>query len=266
MVYQLRLQPFGGSEPVKRRTGRARRAPQVGCDVSCGSMLSEIPRFLRTWAEVPSPVLVADEAARLAPATMQDLRRMGFLAPAEPARAVGCQACETDHAEWVESVTGRDGELHHFIVCPEKGRVEVSPQRLQHWAVDFTPLARALKEGLRAFGTLQAVIPGRLWRLGRASLAGRSHELWVVREASAAPGPDLARAIPINGAPAVFFLGWPPSRDFLKGESGVLLDLFRAVHVRGAGLHVDRAAVERRMRALKAEAESAETQLRCCCG
>jgi hypothetical protein len=265
LIHQLRLLPFGGSELVVAKPKRTRSAPRSGCNALCSLMQGEVGRFVRQWAGVPSPTLVADEVTRLSAGTFEELKRLGLLVPGGTAKAVGCEACDLGHAEWVEAIPVRDGEAF-FIECPEKGRVEVSVQRLQHWAVDFTPLARAIKAGLSASGQVEALQRGRLWRLGRAVLAGRPRELWMAREAPAARGGELGRSIPNGAGSAIFLLNWPPSEELLALGAAALFDVHKVVHLGGAGFHVDRHAVERSLRAQSAADSAAEAQLLCCCG
>jgi len=265
-VHQLRLLPFGGSELVARKPRKAARPARGGCDASCRLVEGELARFIGHWAGIPSAVLVADEVTRISREVFAELTRLGLLVPGGTARAVGCEACDQDHAEWVETVSGPDGDERFFIPCPQEGRVEVARSRVQQWQVDFAPLARAIKESLMAFGSMEPVHPGRLWRLGRASLAGRSRELWMARQVSAGRGPEPGSLIPRTGDPLVFLLGWPPEESILALGDEAVFNVSRVVHVRGAGFHVDRRAIERRMRSLRAGEEAAQTQLLCCCG
>jgi hypothetical protein len=265
-VHQLRLLPFGGSELMVHKPRKTPRAVRGGCDAACHLVEGELARFISRWTGIPSSVLVADEATHIPKGAFEELRRLGLLLPGGTARAVSCEACDLDHVEWVETVAAADGAQRFFIACPQEGRVEVDRRRVQQWRVDFTPLARAIKESLMAFGTVEQVHPGRLWKLGRASLAGCSRDLWMAREVSAGPGPELDALLPKAGAPVIFLLGWPPEKPVPAPEAGAVFDVARVVHLRHPGLHVDRRAVERRLRTQKARAEAAQMQLRCCCG
>jgi hypothetical protein len=264
IIHQPPLLPFADGEPSPCRQKRARRAPQPPREPSGASVPSEALKIVWESVEVPFPLLVADEVARLPRETFEHLKALGLLRPGQTAKAVGCAACELDHAEWVEPVSGPDGQPRFFIGCPEKGRVEVSRQRLQQWLVDFTPLARAIKESLGGAGLLEAVRPGRLWRLGRAALAGRPRELWMVRETPWARGPEMSRLIPKAGHPMVFLLGWPPPEGLAALESDAVFNVRKILQIQAAGFQVDRRAVERHLRVREAEAV-VETPLLCCC-
>jgi hypothetical protein len=266
MVHQLRLLPFGGSELVAAKPNRARQSRRGGGEEVGGALQAEVAEFIRRWTEVPVPRLVADEAARLSPETFAELRRLGLLVPESLAKAVGCEACDLGHAEWVETVAGPDGASRFYIECPEKGRVEVSGRRLQNWAVDFNALARALRDGLGAVGPVEPVQGGRLWRLGRAVLAKRPRELWLVREVPGGRGREPARSIPAQGSTLIFVLGWPPSTGWLARPSEELFDVRKVLSVRPAGFHVDRGAVEKRLRSQAGAEASGAVQLLCCCG
>jgi len=263
-IDQLPLLPFADSLPLPCPRKRARRAPQLNPGPGGEALADEALSIVWESVEAPFPLLVADEVARLPRETFERLKALGLLRPGRIAKAVGCAACDLDHAEWVEPVSGPDGQPRFFIDCPEQGRVEVSRQRLQQWLVDFTPLARAIRESLGGAGPVEAVRPGRLWRLGRAALAGRWRELWMVREAPWARGPEVSRLIPKAGHPMIFFLGWPPPESLAALESEAVFNVRKVLQVRTSGFRLDRRAVERHLRVREAETV-VETQLLCCC-
>lgn len=202
-------------------------------------------------AAMPVPVLVADEAARLPRASFDKLVALGVLRSGGLAAAVGCDACDLDHAEWVETVTDAAGRQRHYINCIEKGRVEVAAARLERWLVDFAPVAGALARGLVVRGGPEAVQPGRLWRLGRAVLAGRSRELWMVREDFLADSPEALDPIAVLRDPVVFTLGGraPAGAAGLARERTVRVE--DVLRLTADGFAIDRARITARLGRLR---------------
>jgi hypothetical protein len=203
--------------------------------------------IIHAAAEAPFPRLMPDEVARLPRELAERLVAAGILRPGEIAPAISCMACEADHVEWVEKEAGPDGRTRYFIPCPEEGRVEVAPARLQCWTVDFTPIAEALGAGLGAIGPVETVRPGRLWRLGAARLAGRPRELWMARDACSVRGPDILAAIPRSRRPVLFRLGGEPLERAAAADFDAVFDVRTVLDLTEAGIKVHREAVEARL-------------------
>jgi len=205
-------------------------------------------RIVWDAAAMPHPLLVADEVAALQGQTAERLKALGILRRGRTATAVGCEACELEHLERVEAAPGPDGATRFFIPCPEQGRVEVSRERLQQWLLDFTPIAAAIGRSLEASGEPEVVRPGRLWRLGEAALAGRLHELWMIRGAFWSGGPEILPLTARRGVPLFFILGEAPAEGLASLDPRRSFEVAALVTLDGDGLQVDAGAVERRLR------------------
>ena len=106
---------------------------------------------------------------------------MGLLREGERARFVACDACEQWHSEeviWRQSVRDVSG-MRAYIPCPTEGGVHVPEERLRQWTVDVGALARQLAAAMELAGTVESVLLGRLWKLGRRRLAGRFRDLFL---------------------------------------------------------------------------------------
>jgi len=194
-------------------------------------------------ADTPEPLLAADEVCALAGTVFARLVRLGLLRQGETATNVTCDACTRQHVEEVFRVTYPDETTRFFIRCPEGGRVEVPRRRLLQWAVDYLPLLQALASSLSARGGLTEVVPGRVWNLGRAALAGRSRPVWVARGLAWPDAGRVAEALPKGRSPVLFFLGQPPDGDLLEIPCESVIEL-RTVVSLGEELSIDRDAIE----------------------
>lgn len=198
-------------------------------------------------AGMPVPVLASDEAARISPDSFARLTRLGILVSGGRAGAVSCLACELDHAEGVEpGPAGTADERRFFISCPENGRVEVPAGRVQRWGVEFTPLARAIREGLGDSGAPEEIRPGRLWRLGRASLGGRLRELWLIREAVRPRGAEGTLLAAGGEDSVIFVLGGRLPEELASSRGDRIFRAEELVGLTDRGFRLDRTALTAR--------------------
>lgn len=164
------------------------------------------PEALDTFwdlAHLDNPVLSNDDLARFPAPMRQALIGARLLKPSRTATSVGCDGCGEGQVGEVARFTYPDGQTRLFIVCPECGRVPVHPDRLRQWVPDYSALADLLTAALQAKGARQEIVPGRLWNLGRAALAGQSRPVWLVRRLDAA----LRDRLPSDKQSVVFILG-----------------------------------------------------------
>ena len=195
-------------------------------------------------AEAPSPFLTQSEAEVLAGADLEALKRLGFLRKTSPAYHAVCETCGGQHIEDVARAEYPDGEVRFYMMCPECGRVEVEPDRLLCWALDFTPLLDAVASRLEASGRREEVVPERVWRIGRATVAGRSRVVWVARGLAWPDAGTFAEHLPSGRSPLLFHLGRAPAEGLLNLPVDAVVPLDTVLHFEEGALLLDRAAVE----------------------
>ncbi|MEO1997911.1 MAG: hypothetical protein ABGZ17_21835 [Planctomycetaceae bacterium] len=86
-----------------------------------------------------------------------------------PAQFTVCPDCDAMHEERPVVRTLPEGSTGWYIPCPELLRVEIDPECLRRWNVDFNSLAVDLGTVLGLTGLTKELVPGRLWRLGQTS-------------------------------------------------------------------------------------------------
>lgn len=160
-----------------------------------------------------------------------------LLISAEPSTWVVCPGC-FDHEEEVLVTTMANGSAKAFVPCPEYGRVEVNDRDRRHWQVSPAWIALTLSAGLGFERRCTELLPGRLWRLGRATIRDRSRELLLARGLTWADAGALRSRICKAVDPAVFAAKFPPPEFWLGrprsvvslpdlaelGDDGLLLD------------------------------------------
>ncbi len=143
--------------------------------------MNDALRWLWPYMEVPRP-LIADHLSRAWPDdALRRLRAAGFVAQAENARCVMCPGCAEGHIEDVVAIKQSDGSCRFYVYCPEVLRAEVSVDELRHWTIDLKAIAVALGRSMLLQGKCLLLVPGRLWRLGRAPWRDGTREVLFAR-------------------------------------------------------------------------------------
>jgi hypothetical protein len=209
-------------------------------------MSREVLSIIWRCADYPAPLLTAEDLTSLPALAATRLRQLGILREGMTASHVACDACSEGHVEAVDQIAYPDGQTRFFINCPENGRTEVPRERLLQWSVDYSPLLQALASALSARGSPTEVIPGRVWNLGRAALAGKSKALWAGRGLSWPDAVQVAAALPKGRSPVVFFIGQPPDDGLLAVPRESIIELRTVLHL-DKDLSVDAGAIESQM-------------------
>ena len=153
-------------------------------------MSLDLLRQVLLRAECGDPSFCFDEVQTWALDDLERLTHVGLLREGDRARFVACDACGDWHSEeviWRPSVRDASG-MRAYIPCPTEGGVHVPDERLRQWTVDVGALARRLAAAMKLAGTVESVLLGRLWKLGRRRLAGRFRDVFFALANSRAEG------------------------------------------------------------------------------
>lgn len=195
-------------------------------------------------ADTESPAFAGDEAASWEPGLARSLEELGLLRRGKTATHVVCDACAEGHVSEIMTIKYPDGRTRFFIVCPENGRIEVERERLLQWSVDFTPVLKAIATGLGIKTTAEEMLPRRVWKLGRASIAGRSRIVWAARGLSWPDALRLADVLPTGKSPILLFLGLPPADGVVNLRPDAVIAVREVVSLRFEQLVFDLKTVE----------------------
>lgn len=208
--------------------------------------MSELLQLIWERADLEAPVFHGDEVLAYGSEAFARLVALGLVQEIDAATAVVCDACGLGHAEdvvFVDSPAGAD--LRAYLTCPENGRVAVPIERLRRWSINFHELTLALAGALTANGA-DEIVPARVWFIGKASLDGRSRELFLARGAGW-PGASavLQQASRLKTAadPVVLVPRGSPPIDVWPGKVPFVVELDDVVGVGPAGLSIDRDAL-----------------------
>jgi len=209
-----------------------------------------------------TPTLNADDLAGFTAAEVEAFRKAGLLEPGETAGYVTCRECADDHVAKVEHVSAPGGKSRFFAVCPQNGRFEVPRDRLFQWYVSFDPVLAAVMAALGATGDLQTVAPGRVWKMGRATLGGRSRPLWAVRGMAWPDAAIVARDVPKGKSPVVFVFGRLPTDGLLDVPPDSIIELRGVVSLQSGALAVAIDAVDGQISVVASEPQPKKAKKR----
>jgi hypothetical protein len=171
------------------------------------------------------------------------------------AECVSCPACGDGHAEEVVPLSGANGQLRYYISCPTYFRVEIDPELLEQWTINWNALASGMAAALALAGQCTLLISDRLWRLGRLKWRGTYRDALLARGLSWHDGRDIARQIARNTRPVVFVGDRPVPQDVWVGREPPLVQLSQVASFAGEQTVIDVDAVLAAI--LLAEAEPA---------
>ncbi len=110
------------------------------------------------------------------------LGQLGLLRERAPAGWITCDECGGGHRCRLEYLTDHATQLQSaFASCPECGVYEVPRDQLRRWTVDVDECVNAVFAAANVVVAKTVRVDGRLWRIGKATLAGRSRELFFAR-------------------------------------------------------------------------------------
>lgn len=128
--------------------------------------LNELLQLLFVAADDVGRVFDHAEIRTWPPGGLEHLRRLRLLRPSANGLMAPCPNCLDAHTETVSVREESGGRRRYFIPCPESLRVEVTAEMCCGWQVDLDALACLIAASIGLHGA-KAVVPGRLWRLGR---------------------------------------------------------------------------------------------------
>jgi hypothetical protein len=221
-------------------------------------------RVIWNRADAAEPVYTADEVASWPPRVFDRLAVLGLLCESTNAATVVCDACDGSHAEevvYLESPAGTG--LRGYICCPEAGRVSVPLERLRRWTICFDRLAALTALALEAVGGVEEILPSRVWLLGKARLAGRLHEVFLIRGITWEDGPEIVtsvRRLRDSSRPIILVPGSAPASAAGRAGARGAVPLPALVSGDAAEITIDRPLLHEFLRATGTRSEATGEQ------
>ena len=199
-------------------------------------------------ADAREPRFSGDEVATWSDGLVEEFTDAGLVHQVENATSVVCDACAGGHVEDVSFIENpRRSAVRAYIYCPKHGRVRVPLWRLRQWEVDFGGIASAVARALELAGDVEEIVPGRIWSLGKATVAAMSRELFLARGLTWEDAPEvLGTSTRLNAAKSalLFVAGEIPPEDVWNGAAPPVVALKTVTAWDEAKLLVDRGHLE----------------------
>lgn len=190
----------------------------------------------------------ADELASWPVGRERLLTELRLIRRYDNATTVVCDACHDGHAEEVVCVQSPEGTpVRAYIWCPHAGRVCVPLDRLKQWRVDFDGLAGAVADALELAGNVEEVVSGRVWLLGKATIAGKSRECFLTRGLAWEDARTIfGGCVPLNAAQSalIFSADEVPPTNIWNADAPPVVALKSVVELGETGFSVDRGHLE----------------------
>lgn len=175
--------------------------------------------------------------------SFDQLAAAGYLRQADHADVVPCPACPDAHVEEVFVWRDATGASRFYIPCPALLRVEISPDCLRQWTVNFDGLLETVAQALSLTGSCTPLIAGRLWRLGRTKWQDLSRDVIFARGLGGADGQRVASHIAHTIRPIVFVADRLPNPKIWPGHNPPVIALSQVAAATDDGLAIDVDAV-----------------------
>ena len=173
---------------------------------------------------------------------MEVLLDLKLLVPAKPATCVTCSDCY-DFSGEVMPIVRPDGRTQYYLACPSCGSIEVSSDELRRWAFRFEPIVELVAYSLHARGSIQELVPGKLWSVGRAAIAGQSRPIYLGRCFVGRQAAQILTKIPSGKSPLLFAISDLPPDGLPGFEPDRLFELRSLVYLEENELRFDFQAI-----------------------
>ena len=193
------------------------------------------------WACFDTPALIFPDAeVRSWPSEVREMViRHGLIVEAGCLDRIACPDCPDGHVEEVIERRGADGRLRYYIPCPHSLRVEIPPAALRRRTLNVEKTVTTVASAMSMRGRPLAIVPGRLWRLGKTQWQGVSREVLLARGLAWADGEAVARHVGTGGRPIILVADQTPPADLWPGRVPAVLLLSRVASLGATGIKVD---------------------------
>jgi hypothetical protein len=197
-----------------------------------------------------------DDTSRWPPGKLEALKHLGLVRQAPSGLHAPCPNCHEAHIEPVTIRQSSDGTARYFIRCPESMRVEVTAEMCIGWQVDGDGLAKAVSAAMDLKSVPKAMVPGRLWRLGRTPWKKTTREVVLATRLGDADAASVTAHLGSGGRAIVFVPGEAPDERIWPGHVPAVVALSRVTTFTTQGIELDVTVISETVRDADARAEA----------
>jgi len=201
--------------------------------------LDDVFRLLLVAADDLDRLFDRQEIARWPAKAVEHFIGLGVLRASQGGLMAPCPYCPDGHVEPVVIGPDVDGRVRWFIACPESLRVEVTPEMCSAWEVDPDGLAIAVSKALAVRGRPTAMVPNRLWRIGRVPWHGKTRDVLLARRLGDPDAASVTASVPPGGRSIVLVPHRVPDERLWRGRVPAIAALSEIASVGAAGLVFD---------------------------
>ena len=184
-----------------------------------------------------------DDTSRWPPGELEALKQLGLVRQATGGLHAPCPNCHEAHIEPVTIRQSPDGASRYFIRCPESMRVEVTAEMCIGWQVDGDGLAKVISTAMDLQSVPKAILPGRLWRLGRTPWRNATREVVLATRLHDADATAVTAHLGPGGRAIVFVPGEAPDDRIWPRHVPAVVALSRVATLTTQGIQLDVAAI-----------------------
>ncbi|QNN25106.1 hypothetical protein HED60_23455 [Planctomycetales bacterium ZRK34] len=184
-----------------------------------------------------------DDTSCWPPGELEALKQLGLVRQATGGLHAPCPNCHEAHVEPVTIRQSSDGTRRYFIRCPESMRVEVTAEMCIGWQVDGDGLAKAVSAAMDLKSAPKAVVPGRLWRLGRTPWKQATREVVLACRLDDADATSVTAHLGSGGRAIVFVPREAPDERIWPGHVPAVVALSRVATLTPHGIELDVATI-----------------------
>lgn len=176
-----------------------------------------------------------------------ELLEPGLLLETEPARDLYCPDCgegpplpvELSRNPWTKEICG-------VRYCPRCGLVNYPLEDVKRWIANVPAFLELVFPTSGVSVNLTELVTGRLWRVGKASWAGRSREVFFARGTDRADPPLLRQNLRRKRA-AIIFVPTEATAVRIRPEELLVVPMLEVVSVKERTVTIDQGDVELRV-------------------
>lgn len=204
-------------------------------------------RAILKRSEREPAILHADQVANWPAGDLEHWLARDVLQPISPARCLPCLGCGGEHREEIVFLTDPGtGSTRAYLPCSLCGPSEIAPAALRRWRVDLEGLFAAVFAGIVTPLRITALVPGRLWRVGKSRVPAGEFSVFAARQLHRRDSTEtLARARISSRAVVLALAHWPVQTATIPGP--LILPLTTLVAFTSGCVRFDREQVADRL-------------------
>ncbi len=159
----------------------------------------------------------------------------GFLAEAMPVRQEWCRHCGDELSEVAVVSIGENTKL--YLNCPDCGMAAIDETALRRWRFCFDRLQPILRDRLALAGSVQELVPRRVWQLGRKSFRGSTYTYLLARGLGRGDALDLITTLKLPLRAVTLVPAKLPSRAVVERLPSPVISLIDVLRWQGDAVH-----------------------------